>query len=159
MAPLFGHRATSQPRASCWWRACWPCHFALAAQTASPTQEADWRGANDAVGALKRGHADVLKWEQANTSAATATPASTLGVAMPTTEVAVRMAWTVHRDLARALARLGPKNEQPDREPLDRTRPSLQRRVEDASGAGGGCGRPQSLDRSCSRSTGAEAPA
>jgi len=128
--PLFSHRATSQLLVA----GLLALPFALAAQTASPTQEADWRRANDAVGVFKRGHADVLKWEQANTSAATATPASTLGVAMPTTEVAVRMAWTVHRDLARALARLGPKNEQLIAEgrwtELD---PSLQRRVEDAS--------------------------
>jgi hypothetical protein len=91
------------------------------------------RRANDAVGALKRGHADVLKWEQANVSAVTATPGSTMSVAIPTAEAAVRMAWTLHRDLARALARLGPKNEQLIAEgrwtELD---PSLQRRVEDA---------------------------
>jgi hypothetical protein len=129
--PLFSYGTTSQLLAA----GLLALPVALAAQTASPTQEADWRRANDAVGALKRGHADVLKWEQANTSAATATqPASTLGVAMPTTEAAVRMAWTVHRDLARALARLGPKNEQLIAEgrwtELD---PSLQRRVKDAS--------------------------
>ena len=107
--------------------------FALAAQTTSPQQEADWRRANDAVGALKRGHADVLKWEQANTVASTTTPGGTTGMAIPTAEAAVRMAWAVHRDLARALARLGPRNEQLIAEgrwtELD---PSLQRRVEDA---------------------------
>ena len=97
MKPLFSYGTTSQLLAA----GLLALPVALAAQTASPTQEADWRRANDAVGAFKRGHADVLKWEQANTSAATATPASTLGVAMPTTEAAVRMAWTVHRDLAR----------------------------------------------------------
>ena len=130
MKPLFSYGTTSQLLAA----GLLALPVALAAQTARPTQEADWRRANDAVGALKRGHADVLKWEQANTSAATATPASTLGVAMPTTEAAVRMAWTVHRDLARALARLGPKNGQLIAEgrwtELD---PSLQRRVKDAS--------------------------
>ena len=34
------------------------------AQASGPAQEADWRRANEAVGALARGHADVLKWEQ-----------------------------------------------------------------------------------------------
>ena len=130
MKPLFSYGTTSQLLAA----GLLALPVALAAQTASPTQEADWRRANDAVGALKRGHADVLKWEQANTSAATATPASTLGVAMPTTESAVRMAWTLPRVLALALARLGPKNEQLIAEgrwtELD---PSLQRRVKDAS--------------------------
>ena len=105
----------------------------LSAQTANPSQEADWRRANDAVGALQRGHADVLKGEEANTSAGTATPGSARGVAIPTAETAVRMAWTVHRELARPLSKLGPKNEQLIAEgrwtELD---PSLQRRVEDA---------------------------
>ena len=35
--------------------------LALSAQTVKPVQEADWRKANDAVGALQRGHADVLR--------------------------------------------------------------------------------------------------
>ncbi|MDP3376462.1 MAG: hypothetical protein Q8S34_19920, partial [Hydrogenophaga sp.] len=129
MKPLFSYGTTSQLLAA----GLLALPVALAAQTASPTQEADWRRANDAVGALKRGHADVLKWEQANVSAVTATPGSTMSVAIPTAEAAVRMAWTLHRDLARALARLGPKNEQLIAEgrwtELD---PSLQRRVEDA---------------------------
>lgn len=107
--------------------------LALSAQTASPSQEADWRRANDAVGAFKRGHADVLKWEQANTGASTTTPGSPSGMAIPTAEAAVRMAWTVHRELARPLSKLGPQNEQLIAQgrwtELD---PSLQRRVEDA---------------------------
>ena len=106
--------------------------FALSAQTASPSQEPDWRRANDVVGALKRGHADVLKWEQANPGAAAVPTGSTAGVAIPTAEAAVRMAWRVHRELASPLARLGSKNEQLIVEgrwiELD---PSLQRRVED----------------------------
>lgn len=105
---------------------------ALVAQTLGTSQESDWRRANDAVGALKRGHVDVLNWEQANvlpsTSAATPT-----GPAVATAETAVRMAWRVHRELARPLARLGARNEKLIAEgrwtELD---PSLQRRVEDA---------------------------
>ena len=108
MKPLFSHRATSQLLVA----GLVVVPFALAAQTASPTQEADWRRANDAVGAFKRGHADVLKWEQANTSASTTTPGISSGMAIPTAEAAVRMAWTVHRELARPLSKLGPQNEQ-----------------------------------------------
>jgi len=107
--------------------------IALSAQTAGPSQESDWRRANDVVGALKRGHGDVLKWEQANLAASAMPPGSTTGVAIPTVEAAVRMAWRVHRDLARPLSRLGPQNEQLIAAgrwtELD---PSLQRRVEDA---------------------------
>ena len=107
--------------------------FALSAQTASPSQESDWRRANDAVGALKRGHADVLKWEQAHPGASTTAPVSATGVAIPNAEAAVRMAWTVQRELARPLSKLGSKNVQLIAEgrsiELD---PSLQRRVEDA---------------------------
>ena len=129
MRSSFSNRATSQLLVA----GLLALPLALSAQTASPSQESDWRRANDAVGAFKRGHADVLKWEQANVSAVTATPGSTMSVAIPTAEAAVRMAWTLHRDLARALARLGPKNEQLIAEgrwtELD---PSLQRRVEDA---------------------------
>jgi len=127
--PLFSYRATSQLLVA----GLLVVPFALAAQTASPTQEADWRRANDAVGVFKRGHADVLKWEQTNVSVAAVTPSSTMGVAIPTAEVAVRMAWMVHRELARPLSKLGPQNEQLIAQgrwtELD---PSLQRRVEDA---------------------------
>ncbi|MBK7548362.1 MAG: hypothetical protein KA287_00580 [Rhodoferax sp.] len=105
--------------------------LALSAQSASPIQEPDWRRANDAVGVLKRGHVDVLKWEQANPAADIKGPTSVSSVAIPTAEAAVRMAWRVHRDLARPLARLGPQNVQLIAEgrwmELD---PSLQRRVE-----------------------------
>lgn len=129
MKPLFSYRATSQLLVA----GLLVVPFALAAQTASPTQEADWRRANDAVGVFKRGHADVLKWEQTNVSVAAVTPSSTMGVAIPTAEVAVRMAWMVHRELARPLSKLGPQNEQLIAQgrwtELD---PSLQRRVEDA---------------------------
>ena len=129
MKSLFCHRATSQLLVA----GLLALPLALSAQTASPSQEPDWRRANDAVGALKRGHADVLKWEQANAGASTTTPGSPSGMAIPTAEAAVRMAWTVHRELARPLSKLGPQNEQLIAQgrwtELD---PSLQRRVEDA---------------------------
>lgn len=105
--------------------------FALRAQTPPIAQESDWRKANDAVGALLRGHADALKWEQAHPLADPPAAAPT-GASALSAEVAVRMAWRAHPDLARALARLGPRNEQAMAEgrwtALD---PSLQRRVDD----------------------------
>lgn len=129
MRPSLCHRATSRLLVA----GMFALPLVLSAQTASPSQESDWRRANDAVGAFKRGHADVLKWEQAHSSTDATTPGSTTGVAIPTAEAAVRMAWRVHRELARPLARLGPSNEQLIAEgrwtALD---PRLQRRVEDA---------------------------
>lgn len=107
--------------------------LALMAQSPNPAQESDWRRANDAVGAFKRGHVDVLKWEQANTNPDPGASGVVTGVALATPEVAVRMAWTVHRDLARVLAQMGPH-------PVDliaqgrwtELDPRLQRLVEDA---------------------------
>jgi hypothetical protein len=105
--------------------------FALSAQTGGTPQESDWRRANDVVGVLKRGHADVLKWEQANPDASSTTPGKVTGVAIPTSEAAVRMAWAVHRELTFPLAALGSKHEKLIAEgrwtELD---PSLQRRIE-----------------------------
>jgi hypothetical protein len=84
--------------------------LALAAQTTAPGAETDWRRANEAVGQLKRGHADVLKWEQTNMPPE-ATPGSALsGLELLTVEDVTRQAWRKHRDLARPLARLGPAN-------------------------------------------------
>ena len=129
MKSLFSHRTTSHLLVA----GIFALPMAISAQTASSSQESDWRRANDAVGSFKRGHADVLKWEQANPGASATMPGSTTGVAIPTAEAAVRMAWTVHRELARPLSKLGPQNEQLIAEgrwtELDT---SLQRRIEDA---------------------------
>lgn len=128
MKSLVSHRATSQLLLA----GIFALPLVLAAQTASPAQESDWRRANDAVGMLKRGHADVLKWEQANPGPSTMPPGSNTGIALPTAEAAVRMAWQVHRELVHPLSQLGPQNEQLIAEgrwiELD---PSLQRRVKD----------------------------
>jgi hypothetical protein len=99
-------------------------------------QEPDWRRANDAVGAFKRGHADILKWEQANQTAESTQnvkpKGATVASAVPTIEDAVRRAWRVHPDLAQVQSRLGAQNVQMIATgrwvDLD---PSLQRRVED----------------------------
>jgi hypothetical protein len=127
-----GHRTTSPLRVA-ELLALLALPLAVSAQMAGPVQESDWRRANDAVGALQRGHADVLQWEQANPGASPETPGSRTGMALPTAEAAVRSAWQFHRDLAAPLSRLGPQNAQRIAEgrwtALD---PSLLRSVKDA---------------------------
>ncbi len=78
----------------------------LSAQTTSLGADTDWRSANDAVGQLKRGHADVLKWEQANASPAAMQGPVADGLKLLTIEDVTRQAWRNHRDLARSLTRL-----------------------------------------------------
>ena len=84
------------------------------AQAGGPVQEADWRRANEAMGALARGHADVLKWEQqqapAPGQAALPKSAPAHAQALLTSEAAVRLAWRMHRELAHPMARLGTAN-------------------------------------------------
>ena len=80
----------------------------LAAQPADPPiQPSDWRKANEAVGAFPRGHADVLRWEQARPPAPAVADASANALALPSAEAAVRQAWRLHPELARPLARIG----------------------------------------------------
>ena len=84
--------------------------LALAAQTTPPGAETDWRRANDAVGQLKRGHADVLKWEQANVSPQAVQGPAAEGLKLLTIEDVTQQAWRNHRELAHPLARLGTAN-------------------------------------------------
>lgn len=84
--------------------------LALAAQTTAPGAETDWRRANDAVGQLKRGHADALKWEQANVPPPALPGPVAEGLKLLTIEDVTRQAWRNHRDLAQPLARLGTAN-------------------------------------------------
>ena len=92
----------------------------------------DWRGANDAVAQFKRGHIDLLKWESANPSADSATPAAAPNLMLTTSAGAVRQAWRVHRELARVQSRLGAEATQRLAEGRwDAVDPSLQRRVDD----------------------------
>ncbi len=106
--------------------------LALAAQMTPPGAETDWRRANDAVGQLQRGHADVLKWEQANVPPPALPGPGAEGLKLLTTEDVTRQAWRNHRDLARPLARLGAASvaliEEGRWADLD---PSLQRKVDD----------------------------
>lgn len=104
----------------------------LHAQAPAPKQEPDWQRANGVVGALQRGHIDVLKWEQANLPPAVteSAPAEAIGL---TVEDAVHAAWHLHPELTTPLASLGVQNRalitQGRWTSLD---PSLQRRIEHA---------------------------
>lgn len=87
--------------------ACWALPVVAGAQSPVPAQPTDWRAANEAVAQFPRGHADVLKWEQAHSPApAPAQPPAT-GVALPSADHAVRLAWQTHRELAAVQARAG----------------------------------------------------
>jgi len=108
--------------------------LALAAQNVtSGVQQKDWRSANDAVGQLKRGHMDVLKWENANPLQAPSEkmPAQP-AIPLQTADDAVRQAWRAHLDLLSPLSRLGASNvaliAAGRWAEMD---PSLQRRVDD----------------------------
>ncbi|GAB3190317.1 hypothetical protein GCM10027292_24900 [Hydrogenophaga aquatica] len=66
----------------------------------------DWRQANETVGQYPRGHADVLRWENAQAPAASAGHGPAPAFALASAPDAVRAAWAVHRDLNPVLARL-----------------------------------------------------
>lgn len=107
--------------------------LALAAQTVAPPAPPDWRSANEAVGQLKRGHADVLKWEKANPLPAAGLPPSAQPeIKLLTLDAVIRQAWQAHLDLARPLSRLGSANvaliATGGWSEID---PNLQRRVDD----------------------------
>lgn len=80
--------------------------WAAQAQDAGSDAVQDWRQANATVGQYPRGHADVLRWEQAQpaTDPVAAEPAPALVLA--TVSEAVRAAWAAHRELAPVLAQL-----------------------------------------------------
>ena len=69
--------------------------------------ESEWRQANRQVAEFPRGHADVLKWEQAHLAPATAAPAKPATLVLSTLADGVRLAWQAHPDLAKPLAQLG----------------------------------------------------
>lgn len=64
----------------------------------------EWRSANDAVGQFRRGHADVLKWEEANRHSGEKPAETSVPLPLMTADAAVRLAWQPHLDLARTLA-------------------------------------------------------
>ena len=91
----------------------------------------DWRDANDVVAQFKRGHIDLLKWENKNLPEEQATAQAKPGVKLMTPADAVRQAWRVHPDLVRVQSILGADVARQVAEGrLDRVDPSLQRRVD-----------------------------
>jgi len=103
------------------------------AQPASADMATDWQGANNTVGALRRGHVDVLKWEAANPAPAVAEkqPAPS-GLILDSLEALTRQVWRTHVDLASELSVLGSDNVQR----LETGRwaeidPAVRRRVEE----------------------------
>lgn len=80
--------------------------FASMAQAQQPPESA-WRAANQRVAEFPRGHADVLKWEQAHLAAATAASATPATLVLNTLADGVRLAWLAHPNLAKPLSQLG----------------------------------------------------
>lgn len=80
-------------------------------QAAPADADKAWLQANELVGQFRRGHADVLKWEQAQAKAAGSAPAVPVhALDLTTPEAAVELAWKAHRSTARTLDRLGRDN-------------------------------------------------
>lgn len=77
--------------------------LAVQAQASPPAANVDWRRANEAVGELRRGHADALKWEQANMPAGKESAAVSADLSLMTADTVARLAWRVHPDLAASL--------------------------------------------------------
>jgi hypothetical protein len=103
------------------------------AQASPPDADVDWRRANEAVGELRRGHADALKWEQANMPAEKEPAAAAADLSLMTADAVVRLAWRVHLDLATPLNRFGPDNvERIAAGRWAEVDPQLLRRVDDA---------------------------
>ena len=101
---------------------------------ASPVEEntIKWRDAHEQVSQFPRGHADVLKWEQANAPMKNAKEEAK-GLPLLSPEAVVRQAWLAHPDLASPLRQFGTRNVQLITSgrwlELD---PSAGRRIEDA---------------------------
>lgn len=81
-------------------------------QTATVDADKAWRQANELVGQFRRGHADLLKWEQAQakpqSQVTTASPVNALDLSTP--EAAVELAWKAHPSVVKTLYRLGDSN-------------------------------------------------
>ena len=76
-------------------------------QNSTPTQAEIWRQANEAVGQFKRGHADVLKWEQGRDTPEAAAPTAAHALSLASAADAIRLAWKAHPELGLAISRLG----------------------------------------------------
>lgn len=90
----------------------------------------DWRQANETVRQFPRGHADVLRWEAAQTRPQSAASEKAADLKLLSPAEAVKAAWATHRELAHPLAQLG---EQAASHlaagHLNMVDPSLQRRI------------------------------
>lgn len=75
-------------------------------QSSTLSQEQIWRKANDDVGQFKRGHADVLKWEQSNAKPEAVAKPLGDSLAVASEQDAIRLAWKAHPDLRLAIAHL-----------------------------------------------------
>lgn len=105
---VFRHFLKMQGRAVA--LACVVAPLGAWAQTPSAPAAVDWRSANDAVGQFKRGHIDLFKWERANLPPEPVAAAEPAGLALPSVQDAVRLAWRAHPDLAEVQNRLGRAN-------------------------------------------------
>lgn len=81
-------------------------------QTAAVDAGQAWRQANELVGQFRRGHADLLKWEQAQGRERGPTPVAVPlnALDLSTPEAAVELAWQTHPATANTLNRLGSAN-------------------------------------------------
>lgn len=70
----------------------------------------DWKELNEAVGQHRRGHVDILRWEQSQEQAASADEEAIPAFALATPADAIQAAWNRRRELASPLARLGARN-------------------------------------------------
>lgn len=75
-----------------------------------PLAAIDWRAANDSVGQFRRGHADVLKWEQSRQAVEAGQAAAVPSLQLASAADAVRLAWQARPKLVQPLARLAPSD-------------------------------------------------
>jgi hypothetical protein len=76
-------------------------------QSSTPSQAEVWRQANEAVGQFKRGHADVVKWEQGRATPEASAPTTANALSLTSTADAIRLAWKAHPERSLAIAHLG----------------------------------------------------
>jgi hypothetical protein len=76
-------------------------------QSGTPSQAEIWHQANEAVGQFKRGHVDVLKWEQGRDTPKAAAPTAANALSLASAADAIRLAWKTHPELSLAIAHLG----------------------------------------------------
>lgn len=75
-----------------------------------PDGTLNWRDANDAVGQFRRGHADVLRWEQQNMPTSVEPTPPPAALVLGSAADAVRLAWRLNYELSGTLASLGASN-------------------------------------------------